>query len=1081
MSVIAMPRAKLRTPEPAPATIDRPRLDLELSRAIERPVTLIVAGPGYGKTSLVADVVRARRHAWYALDPSDRALGVLASGVATALGMALGSTAADLLPAADDWDDPERPDLLAGLLVDRLNDVESSDPVLLVLDDAHHLAGEGARFVEALARQATSGLRLILISRTEPALALARIRAKGAVSSLDAAMLAFTAAELASVLELAIGSPPDPDLVDRIAKLTVGWPALVRLVADAHRSGHGEAALDAAAGRRGAIFDYLAEEVFGDLGPDARQMLRLGATLDRFDAPLLEALGVRAAEDLLDDFGHRGLYLVPVDTGAGQQAFALHALVREFASRRWPMSAAETAAVRADAAGWLEASGRGAEALALFATGDKFLLGEAIARLGPTMIGAGQASLVLDAARELPPDQRGSRVADVLADALVTTGRAGDALASLEIAAGATGPVRAATAWRLARLYLQRNDYGAVMAVCERAAETSEPLDRGMLIALSAWAGLRIGRYEEARAGLDVAAAIAATDRLDALAAVVARARVSLAAYDRRMDVADEQVEIGRAAAERAGDLDLVLRFRAMAASSLADLRFLDEATPELDAIVVEAAAAGSPLLLSEVLNSRAEVWFGSGRLEEAGRDHLAAVALRRRAGAPATMNLAGVGDCLVERGDSIGARRVLEEATASARTTGDRSHLVACLAELARARIADDLNEAASIAAEALALGQTTGYPRALALASAAWIAWLRGDPAASRLRVEAEREAAAQRTPLIPEEMQLLAAALEPDPAVATTIARAATAGWEAVGNAIWTARARLVAAAIGRDPAQRSAVAAAEETLRALGDPDTGAGLAGSIWITRWREARGVRIEVMGGFRVILDGVVLGPTDWQSRKARDLLKLLVLERGQPISKDALGETLWPEDDPAAVAKRLSVALATVRGGLDPGRRFAADHVVGSDGQSLWLDLDHVVTDLERFHLLADAATNDPDPLTAPGRLRAAEAAYRGDLLPEDPYADWASEPRERLRSRVLDLCRRLADLAAVGGDAAESVRYRLRLLERDPFDEAAHLSLIRTLLGAGRHGEARRAYASYVGRLREIDVEPAPFPSP
>jgi DNA-binding SARP family transcriptional activator len=57
---------------------------------------------------------------------------------------------------------------------------------------------------------------------------------------------------------------------------------------------------------------------------------------------------------------------------------------------------------------------------------------------------------------------------------------------------------------------------------------------------------------------------------------------------------------------------------------------------------------------------------------------------------------------------------------------------------------------------------------------------------------------------------------------------------------------------------------------------------------------------------------------------------------------------------------------------------------------------------------------------------------------------------------------------------------VRYLLRMLERDPYDEDAHLALVGALRAAGRHGEARRRYRTYEDRMSELDVEPAPYPA-
>jgi DNA-binding SARP family transcriptional activator len=73
-----------------------------------------------------------------------------------------------------------------------------------------------------------------------------------------------------------------------------------------------------------------------------------------------------------------------------------------------------------------------------------------------------------------------------------------------------------------------------------------------------------------------------------------------------------------------------------------------------------------------------------------------------------------------------------------------------------------------------------------------------------------------------------------------------------------------------------------------------------------------------------------------------------------------------------------------------------------------------------------------------------------------------------------------RKLAEFAAAAGDDAAQARYLLRLVERDPFDEGAHLDLVRLLASTGRHGEARRRYRLYCRRMEEIEVEAAPYPS-
>ena len=101
----------------------------------------------------------------------------------------------------------------------------------------------------------------------------------------------------------------------------------------------------------------------------------------------------------------------------------------------------------------------------------------------------------------------------------------------------------------------------------------------------------------------------------------------------------------------------------------------------------------------------------------------------------------------------------------------------------------------------------------------------------------------------------------------------------------------------------------------------------------------------------------------------------------------------------------------------------------------------------------------------------LELAEAAYAGDFLEEDLYAEWAVKPREELRATYISVARALAEIATASGDHDRSSRYALRILERDAYDERAHLLHTSALAEAGRHGQSRRAYHAYVTRMEEI----------
>jgi DNA-binding SARP family transcriptional activator len=238
----------------------------------------------------------------------------------------------------------------------------------------------------------------------------------------------------------------------------------------------------------------------------------------------------------------------------------------------------------------------------------------------------------------------------------------------------------------------------------------------------------------------------------------------------------------------------------------------------------------------------------------------------------------------------------------------------------------------------------------------------------------------------------------------------------------------------------------------------------------------------IQCLGGFAVLRGGVPVPVGEWKSRKARDLVKMLIARSGRPVHRGVLLDQMWP-DDPTQTASRLSVALSTARAVLDPAKERPPGWYVAADADTVWLDVDHVEVDIIRFADLAARAvaerTAGPSPAAAEA-LAAAEVAYVGDAFPEEPYEDWTVSPRERARASYIWVARTLADDSAATGDTATAVRCWLRVLEHDPYDEHAHLGLVASQLAAGQQGEARRAYQAYCVRMGEIGVEAAPFPA-
>lgn len=223
--------------------------------------------------------------------------------------------------------------------------------------------------------------------------------------------------------------------------------------------------------------------------------------------------------------------------------------------------------------------------------------------------------------------------------------------------------------------------------------------------------------------------------------------------------------------------------------------------------------------------------------------------------------------------------------------------------------------------------------------------------------------------------------------------------------------------------------------------------------------------VQIRLLGGFGVDHDGRPVDARAWRLRKARTLVKLLALQRDQRLHRDVLLDALWPDRTPMSAVNNLHQALHVAR------RVLAGDGPTGGllelRDDVVALSADGVVdVDVRRFEQLAahGRATGDL------ADLRAAVAAYRGDLLPEDRFEDWATQPREELRHAFCDLLVDLADTAtqANAGHEIEALEALQRALTIDPLHERAVRSLMRRHAAMGRRSEALALYERLRGDL-------------
>ncbi|MEM8745449.1 MAG: alpha/beta fold hydrolase [Actinomycetota bacterium] len=201
----------------------------------------------------------------------------------------------------------------------------------------------------------------------------------------------------------------------------------------------------------------------------------------------------------------------------------------------------------------------------------------------------------------------------------------------------------------------------------------------------------------------------------------------------------------------------------------------------------------------------------------------------------------------------------------------------------------------------------------------------------------------------------------------------------------------------------------------------------------------------ITTLGRFGVTVDGEEVDAATWGSRRARVLLKRLVVAEGRPVTRDELFDLLWPDEtDRARLGSRLSVQLSAVRRVLGGG--------VVADRDTVALDHEVVSVDLVAYLAAVDAGDDR-------------EVIERfGEFLPEHRYDDWAHAMRERVRSSFTVAAHRVATAALDADEHDRALDLGRRILDADPSDSLAHATVVDALEAMGDVAAADRQRAAW-----------------
>ena len=297
--------------------VSRPRLVDHLKQGIRGPLTLISGSAGSGKTSLLSEWhahVGAKSPAvWLSLDENDNDIQIFLVYLATALDGVKQGLKQEILNILDS---SPSSDFMAAVkaMINLLSSVRGD--FVLVLDDYHVITDPDIHAAIAfLIENAPQELHLVLLTRIDPPLPLARLRSRGQLVELRDHELRFTLEETATFLTQVMGLSVRPDDVAALKTRTEGWAAGLQMAALSMQGRHDVANfISAFTGSHRFVMDYLADEVLNRQAEDVRSFLLKTSILERLCADLCNTLTERTdSQHILEQLETANLFTIPLD------------------------------------------------------------------------------------------------------------------------------------------------------------------------------------------------------------------------------------------------------------------------------------------------------------------------------------------------------------------------------------------------------------------------------------------------------------------------------------------------------------------------------------------------------------------------------------------------------------------------------------------------------------------------------------------------------------------------------------------------------------------------------------------------
>ncbi len=1075
-------RTKLLPPRPAPALLPRPRLIERLAGNLTRPVTLVTANAGSGKTTLVADFVRnhARPFVWYQLDHTDADpvvfLGYVAHGIRQIIPDFGQATLTYLQQAAAEAaQHPERAvDVLLNEALDRFE-----QQVILVLDDYHHLGVEAPvhAAVDRLLAYLPDLMHTIIISRDVPPLQLARLRSQAQLAIIDRKDLLFTDEETQALFRQVFNLELTPVQLTEYRERTQGWITALQLVRQvAQRQAPGQQiCVTGASGDAGPlpdlseilrqserdIFDYFAEEVFAGEEERLQQLLMRLSLLERIE---LETCGRLYSEAgcsaVLPQLVRRNVFITVAADGSGEE-YRLHPLFQDFLRRRLPseIGRAGVAAEHARIADYFLDRGEWELAIHHLLVAEEFdRAASVIANRGQAWLATGALSSLVSSVDALPAKsvERHPRVLIHRAEVARLRGEYDAAQAMLRGAAAllnALGDVEgeAEAMHSLATIARRRGDFAAAFSYLNLAVKLtgdSAPVrvkcgnTRGLcLVALRQW--------NDAEREFRTALHLAEEQRDEHYARIILH-NLGLPPMIRG-DFGEALRWLRRLLREGGGSA--LAPQEVTAHLNVARCYFY---RGELDACEQHLERALEGCQLFNLIAARGEAFETFGILYRERGDAARAEEFYERA--TRAYEEAGIDlarrELLEEQallrlqaGDLTGARALLDRLIDARTELKDEMGIRTAM--LARGRVLIEQNELEQARAE---LEQSLGYFRQHGL----YYYEAQGCLALALCDHGADREV---------EMVERMRRVLD----------LAARYDYEYWLQCEVSAHPQLFAAPdiydlLPPDLREQVAVPAVPPAAIVTRQPA----------VVMQSPLADLTIKMLGPVEIFRDPRrPLSSDAWTTKRARDILCFIVSRRHRRASKDIIIETFWGEADPEIIAKNFHPTVSHIRKALNSNQPLKQNFLLYRDGDYMLNSDFSYAIDIEEF----DRLVAESDAARRAGqyerRINCYEEAIklaRGEFM-QGCYDDWVEEQRSYYHEQYLHMLEALVIAAQKAEEWPRSMHLAQQILHDDPFREDIHCLVMRAHAAQGNRVAVKEQYETLRSLLlRELGVEPA-----